>query len=114
MEANGTAKILRKDNRRTHGNKWISLFSSLRRDILLKFLDRSIYMSDCLGTFKECKSCAGSSTHEPCAAERRVLGGIIAKLNLEEKIMLAQLFGKTREAGETEMLEIIRTMYHTL
>jgi len=68
-------------------------------------------MGDCLGTYKECKSCTGSSAYEPCTAERRVLGGIIAKLNHEEKIMLAQLFGNTREAGETEMLEIIRTMY---
>jgi len=68
-------------------------------------------MVDCLGTFSECKSCAGSSEHEPCTAERRVLSGIIAKLNKEEKIMLAQLFNKTREAGEKDMLEVISTMY---
>jgi|GEM_PF-5164052 len=75
------------------------------------YLDRGIYMSDCLGTFKECKSCTGLSAHEPCTSERRVLGGIIAKLNKEEKIMLAQLFGKTRDAGEKDMLETIRAMY---
>jgi len=68
-------------------------------------------MGDYLGIFNECKSCAGSSEYEPCTAERRILGGIIAKLNREEKIMLAQLFCKTREAGERDMLEIIRTIH---
>ena len=68
-------------------------------------------MGDCLGIFNECKFCTDSSEHEACNAERRIFGGIMVKLNREEKIMLAQLFGKAREAGGKDMLKIICTIY---
>ena len=68
-------------------------------------------MDNCLGAFKECAFCTGSVESEPCVAERRILGGIISKLNNEEKSMLAQLLGKARDAGGTEMFEAIRIMY---
>jgi len=68
-------------------------------------------MSNCLGAFTECASCAGSAESEPCSAEMRIFGGIIPKLNSEEISMLAQLFGKARNAGEIDMFETIRIMY---
>lgn len=68
-------------------------------------------MDNCIGAFTECAFCTGSAESEPCAAERRILSGIISKLNSEEKSMLAQLLGKARDAGGTEMFETIRIMY---
>ena len=68
-------------------------------------------MDNCIGAFTECAFCAGSKESEPCIAERRILGGIISKLNSEEKSMLAQLLGKARNAGGTEMFEAIRIIY---
>jgi hypothetical protein len=70
-------------------------------------------MDNCIGAFTECAFCTGSSESEPCIAEIRILGGIISKLNNEEKSMLVQLLGKARNAGGTEMFEAIRIMYRT-
>jgi len=68
-------------------------------------------MSDCFGVYAECESCTGPSKYEPCIAELRILGNIIAKLNGEEKSMLFQMLDKARSAGEIDMIEAIRAMY---